>query len=154
MIGKSKMTSDRNPDNLSREESESTRETVNNSNADTENISTEQALKVLFIDNPPDLMRGYPPESYYPTTTEDNHIGLLGLNWNNSAIEFEWDEKSCEVSAYMFHENRENVSDDDIGSENGFYKIWFHQNMPYWEGRRPSNPWGDSVAEKKSKNKS
>lgn len=148
------MTSNQKPDNLNREESLATRETISNSEADTENITIEQAFKVLFIDNQPDLMRGYPAESYYPTTSEDNHIGLLGLNWEDSSIEFEWDEDSCEVSAYVFRKNRENLPHNAVGSENRFYKIWFHQNMPYWEGRRPSNSWGDSVAKAKSKNKS
>ena len=139
-----------NPDNLNHEDALATRKIINNSEAVTDDITVEQAFKVLFIDRSPALMRGYPAESYYPTPTEDNHISFLGLSWEcDSAIDFEFDEESCEVSAYVFREDRENFSFKKDTADS-FYKIWFEQNMPFWEGRRPINNWGDSVKEAKT----
>ena len=135
-------TKKKTPDNLTHEQSAATRESFASEEIDTEGITVQQALKVLFFDNPPHIMRAYPYESYYPTPTDENHLCGLGLDWGDGEMWFEWNEESCEVSAYMFKEDRPKVGDADYSADklDQAFSLWFQQNAPFWDGICPPNP--------------
>lgn len=133
---------EKRPDNLNHEESAATREYLASEEIDTEGITVPQALKVLFYDNPPHIMREYPSDTCYPIPTGENHLCGLGLDWGEGEMWFEWDEESCKVSACMFREDRPRVGDADYRADKleQAYSLWFKQNAPFWDGICPESP--------------
>lgn len=135
---------------LTHEESAADREISCSEDISSDGVTVEQAFKVLFVDNPPHLQRGYPYDSYYPTPTKDNHLSYLGLSWigdqgNEAELDFLWNERACDVIASITRFTQDSEGNRVATSDEDFFMLWFEQKMPYWEGIRPANRTADPV---------